>query len=87
MKFSSNKTNKTNIIDENTNNLNNNSQIINKKKSHNNNHIIYSQKKNLSSSGISKEKLQNLKYIFPFLNEGINNLEKEDKPKNYSKSE
>ena len=86
MRISSNKTNKTNIIDENQNNLNNKSQNINKENSHNSNHIINSPK-NISTSEISKEKLQNLKYIFPFLNEGINNLEKDEKSKNYSISE
>ena len=86
MGISSNKTNKTNIIDENQNNLNNKSQNINKENSHNSNHII-NPPKNISTSEISKEKLQNLKYIFPFLNEGINNLEKDEKSKNYSISE
>ena len=86
MRISSNKTNKTNIIDENQNNLNNKSQNINKENSHNSNHIINSPK-NISTSEISKEKLQNLKYIFPFLNEGVNNLEKDEKSKNYSISE
>jgi len=85
MRISSNNS-KTNIIDENNNNLNNNSQNINKEKSDKNNYIDNS-KKNISTSEISKEKLKNLKYIFPFLNEGINNLEKDDKSKNHSISE
>ena len=85
MRISSNKTNKMKIIDENENNLNNNSQNINKEKPHNNNIINF--QNNISTSEISKEKLQNLKYIFPFLNEGINNMEKDDKSKNYSISE
>ena len=85
MRISSNKTNKMKIIDENENNLNNNSQNINKEKPLNNNIINF--QNNISTSEISKEKLQNLKYIFPFLNEGINNVEKDDKSKNYSISE
>jgi len=83
MRISSNNTDKTNLIDENKNNLNNNYQNINKEKSYKNNHIDNSQK----NTSISKEKLKNLKYIFPFLNEGINNLEKDDKSKNHSISE
>ena len=64
MRISSNKTNKMKIIDENENNLNNNSQNINKEKQPNNNIINF--QNNISTSEISKEKLQNLKYIFPF---------------------
>ena len=76
-----------NNIDENQNNLNmlkqnNNNQNLNINNNNDNNppkHHIQE---------ISKEKLQNLKYIFPFLNEGINfKSENIDKTNNYSISE
>ena len=59
------------IIDENQNNLNNS-----KKNENINNNLIEK----------SKENLQNLKYIFPFLKEELNNSDK-NKENNYSLSE
>ena len=82
--------NNSNISDENKNSLNN-SGNINKGKSINNNNInteSQSQNKPLSSES-SNEKLnqiKNLKYIFPFLNDEINQ-KNDDKVKNYSISE
>jgi Leucine-rich repeat (LRR) protein len=59
------------IIDENQNNLNNS------KKNENINNLIEK----------SKENLQNLKYIFPFLKEELKNSENNNKENNYSLSE
>ena len=84
--------NNSNISDENKNSLNN-SGNINKDKNTNNNINIESsnQNKQPSSSDASKEKLnqlKNLKYIFPFLNEGQYPGKNEDKTiKKYSISE
>ena len=84
--------NNSNISDENKNSLNN-SGNINKEKSTNNNINIESSNQNKlpSSSDASKEKLnqlKNLKYIFPFLNEGQYPGKNEDKTiKKYSISE
>ena len=84
--------NNSNISDENKNSLNN-SGNINKEKSTNNNINIESSNQNKlpSSSDASKEKLnqlKNLKYIFPFLNEGQFAGKNEDKTiKKYSISE
>ncbi len=84
--------NNSNISDENKNSLNN-SGNINKEKSTNNNINIESSNQNKlpSSSDVSKEKLnqlKNLKYIFPFLNEGQFAGKNEDKTiKKYSISE
>ena len=60
-----------NLIDENQNNLNNS-----KNNENTNNNLIEK----------SKENLQNLKYIFPFLKEELNNSDK-NKENNYSLSE
>ena len=84
--------NNSNISDENKNSLNN-SGNINKEKNTNNNINIESSNQNKlpSSSDASKEKLnqlKNLKYIFPFLNEGQFAGKNEDKTiKKYSISE
>jgi len=70
-KINENLSSKTNhIIDENQNNLNSSKNNENK-----NNNLIEK----------SKENLQNLKYIFPFLKEELNNSENKDN--NYSLSE
>ena len=61
-----------NLIDENQNNLNNS-----KNNENTNNNLIEK----------SKEDLQNLKYIFPFLKEELNNSEKKNKENKYSLSE
>lgn len=76
-----------NNIDENQNNLNTLKQNNNNPNLNiNNNSDNTPQKHHIQE--ISKEKLQNLKYIFPFLNEGINfKSENIDKANNYSISE
>jgi hypothetical protein len=61
-----------NLIDENQNNLNNS-----KNNENTNNNLIEK----------SKEDLQNLKYIFPFLKEELNNSENNNKENKYSLSE
>ena len=61
-----------NLIDENQNNLNNS-----KNNENTNNNLIEK----------SKENLQNLKYIFPFLKEELNNSENNNKENKYSLSE
>ena len=81
--------NNSNISDENKNCLNNSGNINKEKKTNNNiNTESQSQNKPLSSES-SNEKLnqiKNLKYIFPFLNEEMNQ-KNDDKVKNYSISE
>lgn len=71
-----------NKFDENNNILNNVSQENNK--NINNNNILPTKNNNPE---ITKEKLQKLQYIFPFLKEGINNTVIEDNSNNYTKSE
>jgi len=69
------------------------SSKINENLSSKNNHIIDENQNNLNSSKNinnnliekSKENLQNLKYIFPFLKEELNNSKNKDN--NYSLSE
>jgi hypothetical protein len=83
--------NNSNISDENKNSLNN-SGNANKDVNANNNRIAEteSQNKQPEQAEVSKEKLnqlKNLKYIFPFLNEGLNQKEEDSKTKNYSISE
>ena len=85
--------NNSNISDENKNSLNN-SGNSNKEKNINNNLNIESSNQNkqqLSPADGKNEKLnqlKNLKYLFPFLNEGQLNIKDEDnKIKNYSISE
>jgi len=74
------------------------SSKINENLSSKNNHIIDENQNNLNSSKKNeninnnliektKENLQNLKYIFPFLKEGLNNSENNNKDNNYSLSE
>ena len=79
--------NNKNNTDENQNNQNSIKQINKSQNTNNNNNENDSLKKNTNE--ISKEKLRNLHYIFPFLKEGINsNSEITDKSKNnYSLSE
>ena len=79
--------NNKNNTDENQNNQNSIKQINKSQNTNNNNNENDSLKKNTNE--ISKEKLRNLHYIFPFLKEGINsNSEITDKSKNnYSISE
>ena len=84
--------NNSNISDENKNSLNNSGNINIEKNTNNNINIESSnQNKQPSSSDASKEKLnqlKNLKYIFPFLNEGQYPGKNEDKTiKKYSISE
>ena len=78
----------TQIIDENKNknNINNIPQNINSQNLNSNNNLHIPKNQKLPEN--SKEKLQNLKYIFPFLKEELNNnIENEDKIKNYTISE
>ena len=74
------------------------SSKINENLSSKNNHIIDENQNNLNSSKKNEninnnliektqENLQNLKYIFPFLKEGLNNSENNNKDNNYSLSE
>lgn len=70
---------KTNIIDENKNSLNNKNNSEQEK-------IIFSEKNVIIKDNKEKlNKLHNLKYIFPFFNEG--QKEEENEIKNYSISE
>ena len=76
--------NNSNISDENKNCLNN-SANMNKEKSTNNNINPEAQTQSQDKEKINQ--LKNLKYIFPFLNEGLNQKEEDSKTKNYSISE
>jgi len=76
--------NNSNISDENKNCLNN-SANMNKEKSTNNN--INPEAQTLSQDKEKINQLKNLKYIFPFLNEEINQKDDANKIKNYSISE
>ena len=86
--------NNSNISDENRNNLNN-SGNNNKDKNINNNanngnsdSSTQNKQQTIDNSKEKLNQLKNLKYIFPFLNEGqISQKEDEEKLKNYSKSE
>ena len=81
--------NNSNISDENKNCLNN-SANMNKEKSANNNINNNPQIQKQQNTNESKEKLnqlKNLKYIFPFLNEELNQKDDNNKSKNYSISE
>ena len=76
--------NNSNISDENKNCLNN-SANMNKEKSTNNNINPEAQTQSQDKEKINQ--LKNLKYIFPFLNEEINQKDDANKIKNYSISE
>ena len=76
--------NNSNISDENKNCLNN-SANMNKEKSTNNN--INPEVQTQSQDKEKINQLKNLKYIFPFLNEEINQKDDANKIKNYSISE
>ena len=76
--------NNSNISDENKNCLNN-SANMNKEKSKNNNINPETQTQSQDKEKINQ--LKNLKYIFPFLNEEINQKDDANKIKNYSISE
>ena len=76
--------NNSNISDENKNCLNN-SANMNKEKSTNNNINPEAQTQSQDKEKINQ--LKNLKYIFPFLNEEINQKDDSNKIKNYSISE
>ena len=76
--------NNSNISDENKNCLNN-SANMNKEKSTNNNINPETQTQSQDKEKINQ--LKNLKYIFPFLNEEINQKDDANKIKNYSISE
>ena len=76
--------NNSNISDENKNCLNN-SANMNKEKSTNNNINPEAQTQSQDKEKINQ--LKNLKYIFPFLNEEINQKDDANKNKNYSISE
>ena len=81
--------NNSNNSDENKNSLNN-SGNANKEKNSNNNLNNNSQIQKQQNTNESKEKLnqlKNLKYIFPFLNEELNQKDDNNKSKNYSISE
>ena len=81
--------NNSNNSDENKNSLNN-SGNANKEKNTNNNIINNPQSQKQQNTNESKEKLnqlKNLKYIFPFLNEELNQKDDNKKIKNYSISE
>ena len=81
--------NNSNISDENKNSLNN-SGNSNKEKNTNNNINNNPQIQKQQNTSESKEKLnqlKNLKYIFPFLNEELNQKDDNNKNKNYSISE
>ena len=81
--------NNSNNSDENKNILNN-SGNENKEKNTNNNIINNPQIQKPQNTNESKEKLnplKNLKYIFPFLNEELNQKDDNNKSKNYSISE
>ena len=85
---SSNNSHNSNISDENKNSLNN-SGNNNKEKNINNNinqNIQIQENKQQNQNEIKLNQLKNLKYIFPFLNEGLNQKD-DDKNKNYSISE
>ena len=81
--------NNSNNSDENKNSLNN-SGNANKEKNTNNNINNNPQIQKQQNTNESKEKLnqlKNLKYIFPFLNEELNQKDDNNKSKNYSISE
>ena len=81
--------NNSNNSDENKNSLNN-SGNANKEKNTNNNINNNPQIQKQQNTNESKEKLnqlKNLKYIFPFLNEELNQKDDHNKSKNYSISE
>jgi Leucine-rich repeat (LRR) protein len=82
-------TNNNNNTDENQNNQNTIKHINKTQNINSNNNDNDSLKNNINNiHEISKEKLQNLHYIFPFLKEGINNnSEITHKSNNYSVSE
>ena len=85
---SSNNSHNSNISDENKNSLNN-SGNNNKEKNINNNinqNIQIQENKQQNQNEVKLNQLKNLKYIFPFLNEGLNQKD-DDKNKNYSISE
>ena len=85
---SSNNSHNSNISNENKNSLNN-SGNNNKEKNINNNinqNIQIQENKQQNQNEVKLNQLKNLKYIFPFLNEGLNQKD-DDKNKNYSISE
>ena len=85
---SSNNSHNSNISNENKNSLNNN-ENNNKEKNINNNinqNIQIQENKQQNQNEVKLNQLKNLKYIFPFLNEGLNQKD-DDKNKNYSISE
>ena len=85
---SGNNSHNSNISNENKNSLNN-SGNNNKEKNINNNinqNIQIQENKQQNQNEVKLNQLKNLKYIFPFLNEGLNQKD-DDKNKNYSISE